>query len=90
MASRVSDRGQITIDRDVREKLGVEPGMIAYQRIVDGRLEVVFLPAPHRRSLYGVFHDPDRAPGPMTGSELETSVIEAIDAEQSERKVDIV
>ena len=86
MTSRVSERGQFTIDRDVRKKLGVEPGMIAYQRVVNGRLEVIFLPAPHRRSLYGVFHDPDRAPGPMTGNELEAEVMEAIATEQEQRQ----
>jgi bifunctional DNA-binding transcriptional regulator/antitoxin component of YhaV-PrlF toxin-antitoxin module len=37
LKSRVSESGQITIDRDIRKKLGVEPGMIAYQRVVAGR-----------------------------------------------------
>lgn len=85
MTSRVSEGGQITIDPDVREQLGIEPGMIAYQRVVNGRLEVIFLPAPHRRSLAGVFYDPHRGPGPMTGDELEEAVMEAIAAEQERR-----
>jgi hypothetical protein len=29
--------------------------MVAYQRVVAGHLEVIFLPETHRRSLYGIF-----------------------------------
>jgi bifunctional DNA-binding transcriptional regulator/antitoxin component of YhaV-PrlF toxin-antitoxin module len=54
MASQVSTRGQITIDRDVREALSIKPGMIAVQSVVDDHLEVYFVPAPHRESLFGV------------------------------------
>ena len=78
MASRVGEQGQITIDRTVREQLGIRPGMIAHQRVVDGRLEVVFLPADHGRSLYGVFHRDDEPPQVTDGDQLETAVMEAI------------
>ena len=54
MATQVSARGEITIEREAREALGIEPGMIAVQLVVDGHLEVYFIPAPHRRSLFGV------------------------------------
>ncbi len=85
MVSQVSQRGQITIDRAVREKLGVQPGMVAYQRVVDGRLEVIFLPAPHRRSQFGAFHREGEAPKVTTSEELEQAVMEAIDeAQQNE------
>jgi bifunctional DNA-binding transcriptional regulator/antitoxin component of YhaV-PrlF toxin-antitoxin module len=63
MASRVSKRGQITLDRAAREALAVEPGMIAVQIIVDGHLEIYFVPAPHRRSLFGIL--PPQDPGPV-------------------------
>jgi bifunctional DNA-binding transcriptional regulator/antitoxin component of YhaV-PrlF toxin-antitoxin module len=85
MASAVSDRGQITIDLKARRQLGVEPGMIAYQRVVNGRLEVIFLPAPHHRSLSAALHLPDESPKVRTGSELEDAVIEAV-AQEQERK----
>ncbi len=85
MAYQVSDRGQITIDRDAREKLGVRPGMIAYQRVVDGHLEVIFLPAPHRRSLYGALHREGQEPKVTTAKELEEAVMQAI-AEDIEKR----
>ena len=85
MVSRVSERGQITIDRAARKQLGVQPGMIAHQRVVNGRLEVVFLPAPHRRSLYGVFYREGEPPRLTTPEEVEEAVMEAI-AEEQERE----
>ena len=81
MSSRVSERGQITIDRDVRKKLGIEPGMVAYQRVVNGRLEVIFLPAPHRRSLAGALADVGRRVTPVPDDMLDTLVQEAIAAD---------
>jgi bifunctional DNA-binding transcriptional regulator/antitoxin component of YhaV-PrlF toxin-antitoxin module len=89
MASRVTERGQITIDQAVRRELHVEPGMTAYQRVVDGRLEIVFLPAPHNRSSFGAFRREGQPPGPMTSEEIEAAAMRAIAEEQaSERDVD--
>ena len=53
MSSRVGERGQITIDKSIRDRLGVRPRDIAYQEVVDGKVVIYFLPAPHRRSLRG-------------------------------------
>ncbi len=53
MVAVVNRRGQITIDREIREKLGVKPGMRAVQDIMNGVLVITFIPAPHRRSLVG-------------------------------------
>jgi bifunctional DNA-binding transcriptional regulator/antitoxin component of YhaV-PrlF toxin-antitoxin module len=78
MVSQVSGRGQITIDRAIRRHLGIQPGMIAYQRVVDGRLEVRFLPAPHRRSLFGVLHRPGEPAKVVTGEHLDQAVMEAV------------
>ncbi len=78
MASKVSDRGQITIDRKARKELKVEPGMIAHQRVVNGRLEIVFLPAPHTRSQFGVLHQEGRPAWPVTAEELQQAVMEAV------------
>ncbi|MBI2953345.1 MAG: AbrB family transcriptional regulator [Chloroflexi bacterium] len=83
MPSYVSERGQITIDRAVRKKLGVRPGMVAHQRVVSGHLEVIFLPVPHQRSLYGVFHKEGEKPKVSTREELDEAVMEAIDEEQA-------
>jgi AbrB family looped-hinge helix DNA binding protein len=57
MASSVGERGQITIEKAIREELGVYAGDLAVQRIEDGRVIIEFLPAPHRRSLAGILRD---------------------------------
>jgi AbrB family looped-hinge helix DNA binding protein len=57
MTSRVGERGQITIEKAIREELGVYAGDQAVQRVEDGRVIVDFLPAPHRRSLAGSLAD---------------------------------
>jgi AbrB family looped-hinge helix DNA binding protein len=53
MASKVGDRGQITIDKSIRDRLGIKPKDVAVQEVVDGRVVIYFVPAPHRRSLRG-------------------------------------
>lgn len=78
MSSQVSDRGQITIDREIRDRLGVHPGMIAHQRIVGGLLEVIFLPAPHRKSLFGALHRDGESALVDSTDDIERAVIEAI------------
>ena len=54
MPSKVGERGQITIEKGIREELGVYAGDRAVQWVEDGHLVVTFVPAPHRRSLFGV------------------------------------
>jgi bifunctional DNA-binding transcriptional regulator/antitoxin component of YhaV-PrlF toxin-antitoxin module len=78
MASQVSTRGQITIDRAIRDRLGVQPGMVAVQSVVGDRLEVVFLPAPHRRSLFGALQGVSRGKAPRTPAAVEAAVRDAI------------
>ena len=53
MPSRVGDRGQITVEKAIREELTVYAGDQAIQWVQDGRLIVEFVPAPHTRSLAG-------------------------------------
>ncbi|MBI4492825.1 MAG: AbrB/MazE/SpoVT family DNA-binding domain-containing protein [Chloroflexi bacterium] len=64
MASKVSARGRITIDRAARRVLGIKSGMAAVQIVVDDHLEVYFLPPRHRRSLFGVL--PPQAASPSS------------------------
>ena len=67
MGSRVGERGQITIEKSIREELGIHAGDEAVQRIEDGRVVVEIVPARHRRSLAGILagaatrHPPDEA-----------------------------
>jgi AbrB family looped-hinge helix DNA binding protein len=62
MANVVGERFQITIDKAVREKLGVRPGDIAIERVRDGRLVVTFAPGPHQRSQLGILRQHARRP----------------------------
>ena len=57
MPSRVGERGQITLEKAIREELGVYAGDLAIQRVENGRVVVEFVPAPHRRSVAGVLKD---------------------------------
>jgi AbrB family looped-hinge helix DNA binding protein len=58
MANVVGERFQITIDKTVREQLGIQPGDLAIERVEDGRLVVDFMPKPHRRSMLGILKRP--------------------------------
>lgn len=62
MSNVVGDRFQITIDKRVRDQLGISPGDRAIERVEDGRMVVSFMPAPHRDSLLGIFRRPDLPP----------------------------
>jgi AbrB family looped-hinge helix DNA binding protein len=53
MTSTVGERGQVTIEKAIREELGVYAGDQAVQRVENGRVIIEFVPAPHRRSLAG-------------------------------------
>lgn len=57
MTSRVGERGQVTIEKAIRENLGVYAGDQAIQRIEDGRVVIEFVPGAHRRSLAGSLRD---------------------------------
>jgi AbrB family looped-hinge helix DNA binding protein len=53
VASRVGERGQITIEKAIREELGIYAGDEAVQRVEDGRIVIDVVPGRHRRSLAG-------------------------------------
>ncbi len=53
MTSRVGDRGQITIEKNIREKLAIYAGDETVQRIEDGRIIIEVVPGRHRRSMAG-------------------------------------
>jgi AbrB family looped-hinge helix DNA binding protein len=54
MPSRVGERGQITIEKSIREELGIYAGDEAVQRVEDGRLVIEVVPGRHQRSLAGI------------------------------------
>lgn len=49
----VGTKYQVVIEPRAREALGIAPGWQAFQRVVDGHLEVSFLPPDHDESLAG-------------------------------------
>jgi AbrB family looped-hinge helix DNA binding protein len=53
----VGERGQVTIEKAIREELGVYAGDVAVQRVEGRRVIIEFVPAPHRRSLAGSLRD---------------------------------
>ena len=42
------------ISKPTRDRLGIEPGFEALERVVDDHVELYFVPPPHRRSLKGL------------------------------------
>ena len=57
MSSRVGERGQITIEKSIREELAIYAGDETIQRIEDGRIVIEVVPGRHGRSLAGVLRD---------------------------------
>lgn len=57
MSSRVGERGQITIEKSIREELAIYAGDETVQRIEDGRIVIEVVPGRHRRSLAGALRD---------------------------------
>ena len=57
MSSRVGERGQITLEKAIREELAIYAGDEAVQRIEDGRIVIEVIPGRHRRSLAGSLAD---------------------------------
>lgn len=53
MAHVVGPKGQVVISKEIRDRLGVKPGWIALQRVVNDHIEVFFLPPEHAHSLKG-------------------------------------
>jgi AbrB family looped-hinge helix DNA binding protein len=53
MKYTVGPKGQIVIAKELRDRLGVEPGWMALQRVEGDHLVVYFLPPEHNRSLGG-------------------------------------
>jgi AbrB family looped-hinge helix DNA binding protein len=53
MGHRVGERGQITIEKGIRDELGIYAGDEAVQRIEDGHIVIEMVPGRHDRSLAG-------------------------------------
>ena len=54
MPTVVGTKGQVVIDKAIRDRLGISPGWRAYQTLDEGYVKIYFRPPPHNRSLLGV------------------------------------
>jgi bifunctional DNA-binding transcriptional regulator/antitoxin component of YhaV-PrlF toxin-antitoxin module len=53
MSNKVGVKGQLVIEKPLRDKLGVKPGWQAVQLLVDDHIEIHFIPPEHNTSLAG-------------------------------------
>lgn len=49
----VGTKGQIVISKEIRDRLGIRPGRVALQYLVNEHLEIYFVPPEHGNSLKG-------------------------------------
>jgi AbrB family looped-hinge helix DNA binding protein len=54
MATTVGEKGQVVIEKPIREALGIRPGYVTVQTVVDDHVELRFYPPEHNRSLKGI------------------------------------
>lgn len=57
MPTVVGTKGQVVIDKAIRDRLGISPGWRAYQTLDEGCVKIYFRPPPHSRSLLGVLRE---------------------------------
>jgi AbrB family looped-hinge helix DNA binding protein len=83
MASRVGERGQITIEKGIREELGIYAGDEAVQRVEDGRIVIEIVSGRHRRSLAGSLKEKvSRRPDDESWEALRQAAWETADPDQ--------
>ncbi len=70
MPNVVGTKGQIVIEKQLRDELGVEPGWAAVQRVENGSLVIRFRPPKHNDSLFGIFSEYAKAVPEVTNAEL--------------------
>ena len=86
MSSTVGERGQITIEKAIREELAIYAGDEAVQRVQDGRIVIEIVPARHRRSLAGALKDQvTRTPADESWESLRRAAEETPDPDRTGR-----
>ena len=64
MTHKVGTKGQLVIQKEIRDKLGIQPGWLSVQTVVGNHVELRFLPPEHTRSLRGALADHIKATAP--------------------------
>ena len=83
MTSRVGERGQITIEKAIREQLAIYAGDEAVQRVENGRIVIEIVPGRHARSLAGALAaDVQRQPPDETWEALRQAAWETPDPDR--------
>ena len=90
MASIVGTKGQVVIDKAIRDQLGISPGWRAYQTLEEGHVKIYFRPPPHRRSMLGILREhipPDAAERltQMSWADIEEEGWKGVAEEREER-----
>jgi AbrB family looped-hinge helix DNA binding protein len=84
MGSRVGERGQITIEKAIREELAICAGDETVQRVENGRIVIELVPGRHRRSLAGSLRDKvGREPADETWEALRDAAWETPDPDRA-------
>jgi bifunctional DNA-binding transcriptional regulator/antitoxin component of YhaV-PrlF toxin-antitoxin module len=79
MANKVGAKGQVVIEKAIRERLGVRPGWQALQIPGEDHVKIYFVPPPHRRSLLGAARPFIQREGPPpTDAEMDEAIAEAM------------
>jgi AbrB family looped-hinge helix DNA binding protein len=87
MAHTVGEKGQLVIEKPIREALGIQPGSIAVQILREDHVEIRFYPPEHSRSLKGVLADKIRkTPGDRDWREIQEEAWRAAAEEKEERE----
>lgn len=85
MHYKVGVKGQVVLAKEIRERLGVQPGWATVQEVVDDHVELYFVPPEHRRSLLGVLRPYLQRSFP-TEEELDEARAEAWSAIHADRQ----
>jgi bifunctional DNA-binding transcriptional regulator/antitoxin component of YhaV-PrlF toxin-antitoxin module len=84
--TRIGPKGQMVIEKELREQLGIGPGWQAVQAIRGNELVVRFEPPLHHRSLGGIFRNYAMGSSPPTDDQMDEAVGEAIAADWREKE----
>lgn len=85
MGSRVGERGQITLEKAIREELGIYAGDEAVQRVENGRIVIEVVPGRHGRSLAGsLAQKTQRRPSDEAWEALRQSAWETADPDRAD------